>query len=509
MITIQSAMLVALGIFLAGLAVFLLLPFYGRRAARLATDELRRSMPLTEAEIRADKDKLRAEHAVAIHKLEMKVDAAAQSAARQLVELNRRDSAISALEGELAQMRTLIEENENARRVLEQTITDRLPRVEQRLTDAKKLLYQRDREISNLTETASQQAHALDEATQINTQQRDEIHRLNATIATRAARKREHIGRDQRFDEEVALRAELEALRTKSRDQATLISRLQGAQAKSGQAFPSITGTAASKITAGPLSDDETARLRQDLAEAENALKSARDAAAAGKADHAAIETEVRKFKTANDDLKSEVAKLKASLKAYEAEDTDIAAVKESKIAMKARLSALDAQAEQNATTIQSLRAEVAAANEKLAKQAAHYVEEMRRLGAGTIPATGPKRHVAGAGRKKSLAERIAAPRKETAKSGNGSTIPSSRPERRKMAAGDSKTSEQDALRVSGFLRALDKDADQSPDASQAEPAGSPQPESKSPAEPKGKKSGRKPGLIERLTGTDKPAASG
>ena len=81
MITIQSAMLVALGVFLAGLAVFLLLPFYGRRAARLATDELRRAMPLSEAEIRADKDRLRAEHAVAIHKLEMKVDEAAQSAA--------------------------------------------------------------------------------------------------------------------------------------------------------------------------------------------------------------------------------------------------------------------------------------------------------------------------------------------------------------------------------------------------------------------------------------------
>ena len=83
-------------------------------------------------------------------------------------------------------MRTLIEENENARRVLEQTITDRLPRVEQRLTDAKKLLYQRDREITSLTDTASKQAHALEEATQINTQQRDEIHRLNATITTRA-----------------------------------------------------------------------------------------------------------------------------------------------------------------------------------------------------------------------------------------------------------------------------------------------------------------------------------
>ena len=255
--------------------------------------------------------------------------------------------------------------------------------------------------------------------------------------------------------------AELEALRTKSRDQASLIGRLQGAQARSGHAFPSLTGTATSKGNGEPFSDEETARLRQDLAEAEGALKSARDAAVAGKADHAAIETQARKYKSENIDLKSEIAKLKASLKAYEAEDTDVAAVKESKIAMKARLSALEAQAEQNVATIQSLRAEVAAANEKLAKQAAHYVEEMRRLGSGTIPATGPKRHAASGGRKKTLAERIAAPRKEAAKSGNGSK-PHEKFARSANASTNKSASEQDPLRVSGFLRALDKDAVQS-----------------------------------------------
>ena len=83
MITIQSAMLIALGVFLAGFAVFLLAPFYRRRAARLATDALRRSMPLTEAEIRADKDRLRAEHAIAIHKLEQKAEETALAAAVQ------------------------------------------------------------------------------------------------------------------------------------------------------------------------------------------------------------------------------------------------------------------------------------------------------------------------------------------------------------------------------------------------------------------------------------------
>ncbi len=169
---------------------------------------------------------------------------------------------------------------------------------------------------------------------------------------------------------------------------------------------------------------------------------------------------------------------------------------------MKARLSALEAQAKQNADTIQSLRAEVAAANEKLAKQAAHYVEEMRRLGSGTIPATGPKRHTTSSDRKKTLAERIAAPRKEAARSGNGSK-PQEKSARRANASTNQSSSVQDPLRVSGFLRALDKDAAQSATAGEDATAETGQKDSKA------KKSGRRPGLIERLTGADKPAASG
>ena len=70
MITIQAAMLVALGFFTAGLIGFLLAPLYGRRSARIATDKMRATMPLTSAEIAADKDRLRAKYALTIHKLE-------------------------------------------------------------------------------------------------------------------------------------------------------------------------------------------------------------------------------------------------------------------------------------------------------------------------------------------------------------------------------------------------------------------------------------------------------
>ncbi len=139
----------------------MLAPFYRRRAERLATEALKARMPLTQAEIAADKDRLRALYAIDIHRLEKKIEKSENTTAKQLVELNRRDAAISALEGEVMRLRTGLEEHENARRVLEQTITDRLPKVEFRLSEAKKLLLQRDREIANLTVTSASRPRPL------------------------------------------------------------------------------------------------------------------------------------------------------------------------------------------------------------------------------------------------------------------------------------------------------------------------------------------------------------
>lgn len=438
-------MLVMLGILLTCLAALLILPYYGRRAARLAREEMRRSMPLTEQEIRADKDRLRAEHAIATHNLEMKLEEAALSAAHQRIELNMRDAAISGLESTVNALKQEIEENENARRVLEQTITDRLPRVEQRFTDAKRLLLQRDSEIAALTGSAARQAQALEEAAQINAQQRDEMHRLGATLAARAARNREILAPDARLDEEVALRAELEALRTKAREQAALISRLQQARAAAPVAVEGAGNAAAG--------DAEAARLKNDLAEAEIALKAARPSNPAAVL-NAALEAELRILKAQHQDHQTEIARLKAALQAYEAEDADSAAIKESKLALKARLSALQAQSEQQAATILSQRAEIAAANEKLARQAQHFMDEMRRLGAGTMPASGaPRRDMGGVeARRRSLAERIAQPRTQPAAPA-ASRAPGT-PSR--DAADASPRKDQDLMRVTGFLRALD-----------------------------------------------------
>lgn len=494
-------MLAGLGFLVAALLTVFLSPLYKRRVARLTTDAIKRSMPLTEAEIRADKDRLRAEYAIRIHKLEMKVEESAEAAARQMVELNRRDAAISDLEGRLSHQRGALEEHENARRVLEQTIMDRLPKVEHRLAEARKLLFQRDREIVSLSQGSEKQARALEEATQINTQQTDEIHRLKAALNTRAARNREGIN-DPRFDGEVALRTEIEVLRSKTRHQAAMIARLQALVARAGPAAEAAAANDELASDSGAHEPSRPAKVVGKRTDQSPALKAVENTGAAvpPKPTDAAAEAEFRKLKAANQDQAAEISRLKAALKTYESADKDERGIKDSKIALKARLSALQALSDEQGATIQSLRAEVAAGNERLARQAAYFMEEMRRLGAGTVPASGPERKT-GEPSKRPLVERINDPRVA-----------------RLVRTGGANGAREDAQkgksrRVSGFLKALDGD---SPETAQAEgvapAAAATEPEDlqkkSTPEKSAGEaKPSRKARLLERITGLDKSSA--
>jgi hypothetical protein len=489
-ITIEMVMLAALGFLTAALLALFIAPLYRRRVARLTTEMLKRSMPLTEAEIRADKDRLRAEAAIRIHKLETKAEEAAEASARQMVELNRRDALISELEGDVARQGTALEEHENARRVLEQTIMDRLPKVEHRLAEARKLLFQRDREIVSLTQSSEKQSRALEEVTQINTQQTDEVHRLKAALNTRASRNREGFG-DARYDGEVALRTEIEALRAKTRDQTALIARLQSLVARAG---PAAEATDAS----GTNGSGDAMRPAKVVGKNRSAADGPPPLQAMDRGSEVPdpqTQAEIRRLKSVNQDQAAELSRLKAALTTYQAADSDDRVVKESKIAMKARLSALTALTDEQSGTIQALRAELAAGNEKLARQAAYFMEEMRRL--GTMPASGPTRRSAtppaDAG-KRPLAERINDPR----------VARLVRQENEEAPAADGNTGAGEPRRVSGFLKALDAAAGETrvehASGSEPPPAGEAAPGTEI-------KRTRKARLLDRITGLDKNSA--
>lgn len=385
MISVQSGLLVALGFLIASLLGLLLASAFWSRAVRLTTQRLRDAMPVSESEIKADRDRLRAEHAVRVHKLANQLEGAKLERAKHLIEINRRDASISALEADLTAAKAELEENINARRVLEQTVADRLPKVEARLAEAKRLLFNRDREIAELTQGVKRNKLALEEASSINAQKAAEIDKLNDALSSRPRGRRGHA----QFEGGPELVAELERLRIKVRDQAALIDRLQQRAGRGLAPVPPAFADAQSSDV------DAEAEGRGD-----------RDGAGPGLA---GTEQEIAALRAKTDDQAGEIARLKAALTAFEQSESGRLNFKNSKMSLKARAESAEAQGEHQAATISRLRAELAAAHERLARQARHFTEEMRRIGAahGRSPAPAARDNERGL-RRGNLLDRVA-----------------------------------------------------------------------------------------------------
>lgn len=396
-------MLVALGFLAASLLGLLVASAFWARAVRLTTARIKQSMPVSEPEIKADRDRLRAEYAIKVHKLEMQLEQAKLARARQVIDINRRDASVATLESSVMQLKSDLEENQNARRVLEQTVADRLPRVEARLAEAKRVLFNRDREIAELATTAKRSKQALEEQSSINAQKNTQIERLTTALTTRGGGRNRQAPSDG-IEGEIALRSEIEVLRNKTSEQALLIDRLQRRLGHS----PALA--APPKSAAPAQADSDTERVKRDVSEAEAAISSVRAAAGGeGDARSAAFEREIRALTAKAEDQAGEIARLKAALAAFEQQDGAAGGgLKDSKIALKARLGSAQAHSDQQTATIAKLRAELAATHERLARQAAHFMGEMRRIGGGPVTGPGQARRPARLDEGRSLAERVA-----------------------------------------------------------------------------------------------------
>ena len=95
---ILNILLVALGFMVAGLLALAALPAVWRRALRLSDERLSRLVPLSPEEIAAERDHLRASHAVALRRVEQKLEAAEADKAALRIEGARRDARIAALD---------------------------------------------------------------------------------------------------------------------------------------------------------------------------------------------------------------------------------------------------------------------------------------------------------------------------------------------------------------------------------------------------------------------------
>ncbi|MBN9217214.1 MAG: hypothetical protein J0I79_04625 [Mesorhizobium sp.] len=94
---VQSVLFFALGFLCAGFLALIIAPAVWRRAVALTRRRIEASIPLTQSEIQADKDRVRAEYAMSTRRLEMNVKALREKAAEQLVEINRGREALKGL----------------------------------------------------------------------------------------------------------------------------------------------------------------------------------------------------------------------------------------------------------------------------------------------------------------------------------------------------------------------------------------------------------------------------
>ena len=100
---IEPIMYFGIGFLVAALLGLLFVPLVHNRAVRLTMRRLEAATPLSIAEIRADKDQLRAEFAMSTRRLEMSVEQMKTRTTGQLAELGKKTDAINQLKKELGE----------------------------------------------------------------------------------------------------------------------------------------------------------------------------------------------------------------------------------------------------------------------------------------------------------------------------------------------------------------------------------------------------------------------
>jgi chromosome segregation ATPase len=105
---IEPVMYFGIGFLFAALFGLLFVPLVHNRAVRLTMKRLEAATPLSIAEIRADKDQLRAEFAMSTRRLEMSVEKMKTKTTSQLAELGKKSDAINQLKKELGEKTSTI-----------------------------------------------------------------------------------------------------------------------------------------------------------------------------------------------------------------------------------------------------------------------------------------------------------------------------------------------------------------------------------------------------------------
>jgi chromosome segregation ATPase len=154
---IESVMFFALGFLAASLIALVLLSAVWQRAVRLTTRRIEGAIPVSMAEIQADKDQLRAEFAMSTRRLENGVEQLKLKTSEQLAEIGRKSEAIRLLKEEIDQKTARVTALESQ----ERTLRDQLRSTEADLNQKSKSLNEAEIELTNKSSELAQAARAI------------------------------------------------------------------------------------------------------------------------------------------------------------------------------------------------------------------------------------------------------------------------------------------------------------------------------------------------------------
>jgi len=381
---VQSVLFFALGFLCAGLLALMVAPAVWRRAVALTRKRVEASIPLTQTEIQADKDRIRAEYAMANRRLEMNVKALREKAAEQLVEISRGHEALKGLAIERTDKNHALAELGAKNEALRQR-EEELHRLSELLKETERKLEKRALELEKL-EHMYDDASFSSSSRQIELVAREsELQKLASDIALLRGQRKEADRRQQEIAAES--KAARDALKAEKKRVAELDKKVER-----------LLATLADREDKLDRREKELARLREK-AKAEDGAPALR---LVGKPDEAGRHDEAKQ----RDDLDQAIAKLDSDRERLEARLTALA--RENK-RLKADLGAAASSGTANASA--ALREQM----NELAAEVVHLTAKLEGPDSPIAKALAAPQDSRSSGGDRSLADRVRALQKADA----------------------------------------------------------------------------------------------
>lgn len=196
----QSSLVFILGFLSAGLIALIVAPMVWRRAVALTRKRIEASVPLSRSEIEADKDRMRAEFAMATRRLEINFKNFREKAASQIVEINRNREELKQLMAERTERHetlTRLEVQSGEIRAELRRREDELQVLTETLDQAENLLQRRAEEIEKLGRMYEDASFTASNRQLEIVARESEIEKLNSEMATLRGERRDVDRRNQ------------------------------------------------------------------------------------------------------------------------------------------------------------------------------------------------------------------------------------------------------------------------------------------------------------------------